>query len=192
MQAQAFATLQRSAKTTVVVGDSDTIVIGGLIRDKIQESVNKIPILGDIPVLGWLFKSKTSQVDKTNLVVFMTPHIVRQYEKVRAILDRKLKERDDFLESNAGGEDPDARTRDEMIRSLPDIKELTNKKPQDTVTIDEDDRECRRADGEGNPFTGGAPGAAGAPTVMRRGASAAGGQNPGSVPPLQARPPGSS
>ena len=53
----------------------------------------------------------------------MTPHIVRQYEKVRAILDKKLKERDEFIESTAGGNDLLRYKRDDLIRNLPDIKE---------------------------------------------------------------------
>ncbi len=134
---QAFATLDRTAQSTVVIGDSDTVVLGGLMRDNMQETVTKIPLLGDIPLLGWLFKSKETKVSKNNLLIFMTPHIIRQYEKVRAILDKKLKERDEFIESNAGGEDPLREQRDAIIRSLPDIKELTKKRPM-TVTIDDD------------------------------------------------------
>src|SRR5262249_36447037 len=92
----AFSTIERNAQTTVVVGDSDTVVIGGLSADKVNDKVTKIPLLGDIPLLGWLFRAKNTTSSKTNLLIFLTPHIVRQYEKVRAILDRKLKERDDF------------------------------------------------------------------------------------------------
>ncbi len=139
LENSAFSITERSAQTSVVVGDSDTIVMGGLVRDKVSETVSKIPILGDIPLLGWLFRSKESESGKSNLVIFITPHIVRQYEKVRAILDKKLKERDEFLETNAGGEDPFRKTRDDMIRSLPDLKQLSNTKPKTTFTIDEDE-----------------------------------------------------
>src|SRR5690606_22871517 len=69
----AFATLERSAKTTVVVGGSGTVVLGGLMRDRINESTQKIPLLGDIPILGWLFRAKNSTVEKTNLLMFITP-----------------------------------------------------------------------------------------------------------------------
>ena len=134
---QAFGTIDRTAQTTVVVGDSDTVVLGGLTRDKISETINKIPLLGDIPLLGWLFKSKTSQVAKNNLLIFLTPKIIRQYDKIRAILDQKLRERDNFIESNAGGTDPMRSERDRMIRSLPELKDL-NQKHTTTVTIDDD------------------------------------------------------
>jgi general secretion pathway protein D len=138
VQDQAYATLDRTTQTTVVVGDADTVVLGGLVRDKTSDTISKIPLLGDIPLLGWLFKSKTTTVAKSNLLIFMTPHIIRQYAKVRAILDRKLKERDDFIEGSAGGEDPLREHRDAIIRSLPDIKDIEQKKPATTVTIDED------------------------------------------------------
>ena len=139
LQGQAIGKLERTATTTVIVGDSDTVVLGGLIRTTSSETVSKIPILGDIPLLGWLFRAKTSQALKSNLVILMTPHIVRQYEKIRSILDRKLKERDDFLEANSGGDDPQRWKRDEVIRSLPDIKALQENHPPTTITIDEDE-----------------------------------------------------
>jgi len=70
-------TLKRTAKTTVVVKDNETVVIGGLVGDSTDESTYKFPLLGDIPLLGWLFKTKSSSREKTNLYVFLTPHIVR-------------------------------------------------------------------------------------------------------------------
>ena len=151
---QAFATVERTAQTEVVVGDADTIVLGGLTRDNATETVTKIPILGDIPLLGWLFKSRTTNSQKSNLLIFITPHIVRQYEKIRAVLDRKLKERDDFIEKNANGIDPVRETRDNMIRSLPDMKDIIGKKPESTVTIDEDKQQDNSNSSNGVPFTG--------------------------------------
>src|SRR5690606_7514775 len=106
VQAQAQAITERKAKTSIVVADSDTVGRRGLIRDRQSRSVSKIPVLGDIPILGWLFRSASSVSEKTNLFMFITPQIIRKYEKVRALLDQKLKERDDFLEKNAGGQDP--------------------------------------------------------------------------------------
>jgi general secretion pathway protein D len=133
-----FGSTERTAQTSVVVGDTDTVVLGGLVRDRNEITENKVPLLGDIPILGWLFKSKTTLVAKTNLLIFMTPHIVRQYEKVRAILDRKLKERDEYIETSAGGVDPMRVQRDNIIRSLPDMKDLVQKKTQRYYTQDEE------------------------------------------------------
>lgn len=152
LQGKAIATLDRNAKTTVVVGDSDTVVIGGLMRDKSTETVRKVPLLGDLPLLGWLFKSKDTTAEKTNLMIFVTPHIVRQYEKVRAILDKKLKERDEYLETNAGGEDPLRWKRDDIIRNLPDLSTITAKR-ETSVSID-DDQPAAVAVDPGNPFSG--------------------------------------
>jgi general secretion pathway protein D len=70
-------TLKRTTKTTVVVKDSETIVISGLMGDSTQDTTYKVPLLGDIPILGWLFKTYSTSREKTNLYVFLTPHIVR-------------------------------------------------------------------------------------------------------------------
>lgn len=125
LASEALATLSRQAKTTVSVADGDTVVLGGLTRDATNESVSKIPILGDVPVLGWLFRSKSSEAVKSNLLLFITPKIIRAPEEVRAVLDRKLKERDDFIENAAGGKDPSRPYRDDLIRRLPDSKSLS-------------------------------------------------------------------
>lgn len=70
-------TTKRSAKTSIVVKDRETIVIGGLIQDKEEEIVSKVPFLGDIPGLGWLFKTKSKAHNKTNLMILLTPRIIR-------------------------------------------------------------------------------------------------------------------
>lgn len=68
---------KREIKTTVIVDDGGTIVLGGLIDDDVQESVSKVPILGDIPYIGNLFKSTTTSKSKRNLMVFIRPTIIR-------------------------------------------------------------------------------------------------------------------
>lgn len=65
-----------TAETTVMVRDGVTIVIGGLIKDESIDTINKIPVLGDLPLLGFLFRNRDKEVNKTELVVFLTPHIV--------------------------------------------------------------------------------------------------------------------
>jgi len=72
-------TTKRSAKTSVVVKDRQTIVIGGLIQDKETKSITKIPLLGDIPFLGWLFKYSSTEKQKTNLMIYLTPTIVNEF-----------------------------------------------------------------------------------------------------------------
>jgi len=76
-QAIDLVTTKRSAKTSVVVKDKETIVIGGLIQDSEDTSVDKVPFFGDIPGLGWLFKTSTKTRKKTNLIILLTPKIVK-------------------------------------------------------------------------------------------------------------------
>jgi general secretion pathway protein D len=70
-------TSKRSIKTTVLVDDGQVIVLGGLIDDQIQENQNKVPLLGDIPFFGALFRSSSNNVTKRNLMVFLHPIILR-------------------------------------------------------------------------------------------------------------------
>jgi len=67
----------RTADTVVVTPDGEPVVIGGLMMNNKTFNENKIPIVGDIPILGNLFKHKTSSDTKNELMIFMTPHIVR-------------------------------------------------------------------------------------------------------------------
>ncbi|QEM70291.1 type II secretion system protein GspD [Geobacter sp. FeAm09] len=80
-------TTKRSAKTNVVVKDNEMIVIGGLIQDQDDISESKVPFLGDIPGLGWLFKTKTKSKTKTNLMILLTPHIVKDNADLAAVSD---------------------------------------------------------------------------------------------------------
>jgi general secretion pathway protein D len=72
-----IVTNKRSIKTNVMVDDGQVVVLGGLIEEKVSESIQKVPFLGDIPFLGALFRSKTADVTRTNLMVFIHPVILR-------------------------------------------------------------------------------------------------------------------
>jgi general secretion pathway protein D len=89
---------RRTAKTQLVVRDQQTVVIGGLMRDAVTTTTSKIPLLGDIPVLGLLFRKKSSTKSKQNLLLFMTPYIIRSQADLRAIYERKMRERQEFLD----------------------------------------------------------------------------------------------
>ena len=93
---------KRSAKTTVVAKDQQTVVIGGIMQDRTIESVSKVPILGDIPILGHLFREQSRQKVKTNLLLFLTPYIIRDQGDFRRIFERKMKERQQFVEQFYG------------------------------------------------------------------------------------------
>jgi len=83
------STTKRSTKTTVIVRDNETVVIGGLMEERLEENINKVPILGDIPLLGWLFKNKTYEKKKTNLLVFLAPHIIKDGADLATITEKK-------------------------------------------------------------------------------------------------------
>jgi len=70
-------TTKRSMETTTIAKDAQTLVVGGLVRDNIVINDRKVPLLGDIPFLGWLFKFQSRAVEKLNLLVFLTPTLVR-------------------------------------------------------------------------------------------------------------------
>ncbi|MBI5526527.1 MAG: type II secretion system secretin GspD [Deltaproteobacteria bacterium] len=91
-------TSKRSAKTVVVVRDQQTVAIGGLMRDNQAVGVSKVPFLGDIPIIGWLFRNKHSKVNKTNLLLFLTPYIIKDKDDFRKIFERKMKERQEFVQ----------------------------------------------------------------------------------------------
>ncbi len=87
-----------TARTEVVVGDQQTVVIGGLIRDQVTSAERKIPFLGDLPLVGVLFRDTKRTKEKRNLILFLTPYIIRDAADMRAIYERKMRERQEFLD----------------------------------------------------------------------------------------------
>lgn len=82
-------TNKRSIKTQILAEDGEIVMLGGLIRDAVQESQSKVPFLGDIPIIGWLFRSSGEIHVKQNLIVFLKPTVVLNKEENSAILRRK-------------------------------------------------------------------------------------------------------
>lgn len=99
-------TFRRTATTTVILNDKSTIVIGGIIGQDVDDSNYKVPILGDIPLLGWFFRTHKTTSRKTNMFIFITPRIVRNPAQIAAVT--LLKE-------------------DEMGKVLPSVKEELHK-----------------------------------------------------------------
>jgi general secretion pathway protein D len=85
---------QRSADTVVVTPDGQTVVIGGLMQNAKAESVTKIPYLGDIPLLGNLFKHKITTDGKTELIIFLTPYIIHSPTEIAALSQREREKSD--------------------------------------------------------------------------------------------------
>jgi general secretion pathway protein D len=92
---------ERKLKTQVVVHDQESVVIGGLIEDRDIYSVNKVPVLGDIPLLGYLFKYTTKTKKKTNLLILLTPYIIKDPSDLAQIRERKQREYDEYSKSFA-------------------------------------------------------------------------------------------
>ena len=88
------STLKRTIETNVIVHDQHTVVIGGLIDDTLTQVEYKVPCLGDIPIFSWLFKSITDSTDRTNLFVFLTPHVIKNLAEADAIMGEKQAELD--------------------------------------------------------------------------------------------------
>jgi general secretion pathway protein D len=103
---------KRSAKTTVLVKSGDTVILGGIIQENHTKNVTKIPLLGDIPLLGYLFKFVSEKKTKTNLLIMLTPHIIQEPGVVsKALEDRQRKLLNAF----------DLK-RDEVKRALPESR----------------------------------------------------------------------
>ncbi|MBO4710642.1 type II secretion system secretin GspD [bacterium] len=99
-----YKTTKRQAKTKINAENEQTIVIGGLMKDTVTEGENKIPILGDIPVIGNLFKYKKINKTKVNLLLILTPHVVDSKEDFERILRKKMEEREEFARKYYGGD----------------------------------------------------------------------------------------
>ena len=70
-------TSQRNIKTNVIIDDGSILVLGGLIDDVVRESESRVPLVGDIPVVGWAFRYRTVEAQKRNLMIFIRPKILR-------------------------------------------------------------------------------------------------------------------
>ena len=109
LQKRGVHIIKRNIETKLVLHDGETAVLGGLMTDKEVKNENKVPFLGDIPVLGWLFKGSDVKKEKRNLIVFITPTIIRgedQRSQTRQLLGKKLEERIHFIKKYMKGEDP--------------------------------------------------------------------------------------
>jgi general secretion pathway protein D len=89
---------ERTAQTTVIVDDQQTVVIGGLIRDSLTKQRTKIPVLGDLPVLGFLFRHTSTTKQKSNLLLILTPYVIHDQNDLRKVFERKMQERQEFLD----------------------------------------------------------------------------------------------
>ena len=85
-------TFKRQIQTTIIVEDANSVVIGGLIDESLTKTEYKTPCLGDVPVMGWAFKSVSKGEEKTNLYVFLTPRVVKNPLELDKIYNEKAKD----------------------------------------------------------------------------------------------------
>ena len=111
-------TNKRSLKTMILADNEETIVLGGLIRDDMREVESKVPLLGDIPLLGWLFKSKSVTQVKSNLMVFLRPTIVNNSGISRDVTIEKFNGIWEFTVSDKIGNTNDSSVTD-LFKGLP-------------------------------------------------------------------------
>ena len=88
---------KRVLRNTVLVENNRTVVLGGLIDTNVSESVTKVPILGDLPFIGWLFKRTSTQEEKTNLLIFINPTIIKDAEDLERVTGRNRTAAQGFL-----------------------------------------------------------------------------------------------
>ena len=84
---------QRKVKTQVAVADGESLVLGGLVQDQRSKTANQIPVIGDLPIVGNAFKDKDDKIEKTELIIMITPHVIRSMSEARSIAEeykRKL------------------------------------------------------------------------------------------------------
>jgi general secretion pathway protein D len=91
---------KRETTTSVIVNDRESVVIGGLIKDNLILNESKIPLLGDIPGLGWLFRFTSRSVQKSNLLVFLTPTIIKEEKEASTVREQKSGQMKEFLQDN--------------------------------------------------------------------------------------------
>jgi len=126
-------TNKREITTTVLSDNGETIVLGGLIQDSLKEGVRKVPLLGDIPWLGRLFRSSGTNLEKTNLMVFIRPTIVRDRKVLRGasaakyeyMRDQQLRGRDDGVDLMPDDVMPVLPAWQEQIRYLEKLRSNT-------------------------------------------------------------------
>ncbi|MGH1469090.1 MAG: type II secretion system secretin GspD [Bdellovibrionales bacterium] len=109
----------KSLITNIAVPNGDTAVLGGLVSEKVSSTVSKVPLLGDIPILGWLFRSKKKDVSKSNLMLFITPKIIRNPAQNKALLNAEIDKRLGFIKKNMNGVDPFGAKIDEISKINP-------------------------------------------------------------------------
>lgn len=125
---QGIATRKRSIKTSVLVDDGGILILGGLIQEEVTDTESKVPLLGDIPIIGFLFRTENTTKSKANLMVFLRPSILRDHKDATFVTNEKY----NYLRGIESGayneEDGSFGLLDDAAPRLPPIEELDRSK----------------------------------------------------------------
>ena len=114
-----YTVYERKVSTNLSVQNGQTVVIGGLTKEKDVVTESQIPLLGDIPIIGWLFKNKKNEKVKSSLMLFITPYIIRNSEDMALIYEKKIRDRDEFLKAFYGKH----YKKNDLYKKLPTLEE---------------------------------------------------------------------
>ncbi len=141
---QGIATRKRSIKTSVLVDDGGILILGGLIQEEVSDTESKVPLLGDIPIIGFLFRTQNTTKTKANLMVFLRPSILRNNKDAAFVTNEKY----NYLRGIESGayneEDGSFGLLDDAAPRLPPIEELDRSKQanqKSQVNLDSVDEE---------------------------------------------------
>ncbi len=148
-EASGLATRKRSIKTSVLVDDGGILILGGLIQEEVTDTEDKIPLLGDIPLIGFLFRSQSTSRIKANLMVFLRPSILRDNKDAAFITNEKYS----YIRAlQSSGDDESYGLLDGAAPKLPPMEEMdrskqTTEKSQVTLDLEDDSDWDDEADG---------------------------------------------
>lgn len=123
-----IATRKRSIKTSVLVDDGGILILGGLIQEEVTDSESKVPLLGDIPILGFLFRTQSTTKTKANLMVFLRPSILRDHKDAAFVTNEKYNYLRGFESESYDEEDDSFGLLDGAAPRLPPIEEMDRSK----------------------------------------------------------------
>ncbi len=137
-----IATRKRSIKTSVLVDDGGILILGGLIQEEVTDTESKVPLLGDIPIIGFLFRSQSTTKSKANLMVFLRPSILRDHRDATFVTNEKYNYIRGIESQGYDQEDESYGLLDGAAPRLPPVEELDRSKQsteKSQVNIESDD-----------------------------------------------------
>lgn len=142
---QGIATRKRSIKTSVLVDDGGILILGGLIADEVSDTESKVPLLGDIPLIGFLFRTESTTKNKQNLMVFLRPTILRDHKDASFVTNEKYNHLRGIESGAYNQEDgsfgllPDAAPKLPPIEDIDRSKQAAEKSQVTLEPVDDDD-----------------------------------------------------